>query len=461
MKIIFSRKGFDSTPAAGGAPSPIYEDGSLVSLPIPEPRPSSQSLAYGDIDVGGASLGAIVEGLTSGRIARTLHAHLDPDLRFHARPRSASWKPLFGQAGAAQGHLSRQGVAPGDLFLFFGWFRDAVNRRGRHFFRQDSHDRHVLFGWLQVGRIFDINKGDASPEWAAAHPHAYGHYSSPNVMYVARDALEFSGVPLGLSGGGTFGQLSPELVLTACDREGVPQLRRSRWRLPRCFLPDEGSGLSFHNKPSRWQVDPADPDSVLLDIVARGQEFVFDTARAPAVRAWAADLIARNGVPSPAASGRRLLLMVRELHRLGYERLRICPGMSASGTAWRVDIVEAGQSHPDNGAARYSTRQGVSFFGWDDAATDSPTQLAGKFLQRFPALAEAGRGTDASYVSWYDHMIEVTAPTGLPYAYWDRIEDSGSPMLHLKTTAGGPVVAPPHAGDGDDRAQVQREANYG
>jgi hypothetical protein len=451
VKIIFSRKGFDSTPAAGGAPSPIYEDGSLVSLPIPEPKPSSHSLSYSDIDAGGVSLGSIVEDLTSGRIARTGYAHLDPDLRFHARQRLARWKPLFGQAGAAQGHLSRQGVAPGDLFLFFGWFRDAANKGGEHAFREDAHDRHVLFGWLQVGSIHDISNGSAPPEWAAAHPHASGLYSSPNVMYVARDTLELSCARSTLPGGGAFWQLSPELVLTACDGEGVPQLRRSRWRLPRCFLPDAGSGLSFHSKPSRWQVDPADRDSVLLDIVARGQEFVFDTALSPAVCAWAADLIARNGAPSPACCGRRVLLMARELHRLGFERLRIGPGLSASGTAWRVDITAAGGSRRDKAAAHYSTRQGISFFGWDDAATDSPAQLAGKFLERFPALADAGRGADPSYASWYERMIEATAPTGLPYAYWDGVENSGSAVPHLKTTAGGPVVAPPDGGTGTDR----------
>ena len=36
MKIILSRKGFDS--ANGGAASPLFDDGSAVSLPIPAGR---------------------------------------------------------------------------------------------------------------------------------------------------------------------------------------------------------------------------------------------------------------------------------------------------------------------------------------------------------------------------------------------------------------------------------------
>jgi hypothetical protein len=34
MKIILSRKGFDSS--SGGVPSPIFSDGDMLSLPIPD-----------------------------------------------------------------------------------------------------------------------------------------------------------------------------------------------------------------------------------------------------------------------------------------------------------------------------------------------------------------------------------------------------------------------------------------
>ena len=34
MRIVLSRKGFDS--AAGGAPSPVLKDKTMLSLPIPE-----------------------------------------------------------------------------------------------------------------------------------------------------------------------------------------------------------------------------------------------------------------------------------------------------------------------------------------------------------------------------------------------------------------------------------------
>ena len=46
MKIILSRKGFDS--ANGGIVSPIMEDGTLISFPIPsDDRDNFEDLIYG------------------------------------------------------------------------------------------------------------------------------------------------------------------------------------------------------------------------------------------------------------------------------------------------------------------------------------------------------------------------------------------------------------------------------
>ncbi len=54
MKIIISRKGFDS--GSGGYPSPILPSGELCSLPIPEPMPDIQSRRYEEIRIGNRSL---------------------------------------------------------------------------------------------------------------------------------------------------------------------------------------------------------------------------------------------------------------------------------------------------------------------------------------------------------------------------------------------------------------------
>jgi len=78
MKIILSRKGFDSS--LGKVPSPIFPSGELCSLPIPESMPDSCSARYEEIKVGERSLGTIVNELTQGKIKGDARAHLDPDL---------------------------------------------------------------------------------------------------------------------------------------------------------------------------------------------------------------------------------------------------------------------------------------------------------------------------------------------------------------------------------------------
>ena len=84
MRLVISRKGFDST--AGGCASPILPDGTMVSLPIPD---EESGVRYGDIAVHGHDVGALVADLSGGRYGRRARAHLDPDLVPDAMPRAA------------------------------------------------------------------------------------------------------------------------------------------------------------------------------------------------------------------------------------------------------------------------------------------------------------------------------------------------------------------------------------
>jgi hypothetical protein len=123
MKIILSRKGFDA--GLGGVASPIFPSGALYSLPIPESFTSRRSKRYKEIQVGNQSLGTIVNDLTGGRVKPDTFAHLDPDLNALSVLRQTNWRPVFGQAGAAEKHLQNQGVKEGDVFVFYGWFRQV------------------------------------------------------------------------------------------------------------------------------------------------------------------------------------------------------------------------------------------------------------------------------------------------------------------------------------------------
>lgn len=291
MKVILSRKGFDSR--AGGVASPIFSDGTMLSLPIPEPDKSP--IEYGQLNFAGVSVAEVAGDLTrhfrdaNKRITEEKHAHLDPDLERDVYDRKPGWRPLFGQVGAAQSHLERQGVTKGDLFLFFGWFR-LVERdvhTGHYRFLRNAPDIHVIYGWLQVGEIVKLNREPSrAPEWAKYHPHFHGKREDNNTIYVGTKTLEIPGVYHSIPGGGTFKKLRRALILTDTDNEDV---KRSIWRLPVWCRPRGGqSPLTYHAKRSRWREER---DCTRLESAARGQEFVIDSDYYPETLGWACGLI--------------------------------------------------------------------------------------------------------------------------------------------------------------------------
>jgi hypothetical protein len=157
---------------------------------------------------------------------------------------------------------------------------------------------------------------------------------------------------------------------------------------------------------------------------------------------------------NPQSVLRRLLLMVRELHLLGYQRLRIAPRISPSGMHWRCSVTPVTNIRREHGArlrewdgaAHYTSPNRAAYFGWTDAAEDSPRQLAEKFLARFPALVEAGRGADKPYADWYAEMLRATEPNGLPYACadWELPAD----RLPVGGTTAADFVPLPPPGEG-------------
>jgi len=279
VKLILSRKGFDSS--SGGVANPILPDGRMIALPIPD---AHSPICYDAIDSPIGALGPLVEDLTRGRVQAGHGAHLDPDLDPAARPRHPDWRPLFGQAGAAQGHLNKHGVGPGDLFLFFGWFREIARIDGRWRFLRDSPDRHVLYGWFQIGEILDLTETlPPASDWRHDHPHCHGERGRNNRLYVAAKTVECRGLSPTVPGAGLFPEYRESLVLT------WPGHSRAIWRLPPWFHPEgRRSNLSYHDNPDRWS---RVGDSVRLDAVKRGQELVLDTDDYPEAIDWAASLI--------------------------------------------------------------------------------------------------------------------------------------------------------------------------
>ena len=155
MKLILSRKGFDS--GSGGGASLITTNNDLISLPIPDDPGVGHPTSYNQISSAAGNLGPIVSTLTNGKIRGTDLAHLDPDLDKCSLSRApGNWAPAFGQRDkAAAPHLDNYNVGVGDLFIFFGWFCRYDLTAGKPI--KGAVDLHVIFGWLQIGNVFRNN----------------------------------------------------------------------------------------------------------------------------------------------------------------------------------------------------------------------------------------------------------------------------------------------------------------
>ncbi|WP_193140801.1 hypothetical protein [Meridianimarinicoccus sp. MJW13] len=242
MKIIFSRKGFDS--GAGGVPSPIIA-GRPISLPIPTKHRSETTYA----DLG---LSDIVEAATNGRITGGNLCHPDPMFQVG--------RCAFGQTGTAQAHLANNAVGAGDVFLFFGLFS-----------QQGSRDRHHrLFGYLRVDEVVVLGANPTAanqpPGFARQHPHTIGDWKPNNTLY--------------LGTGQVTDTASEALRLT------WPGCAVSRWRVPEWL---REVGLTYHGRTERWDGNDT------LNVAARGQEFIADIGERTDARQWCDGILSTLG----------------------------------------------------------------------------------------------------------------------------------------------------------------------
>lgn len=253
MRVILSRKGFDSS--AGGCPSPII-DGNPMPLPIPTRQPTPTT--YGDL---AGDYAAIVADLSKGRWSGSSNCHLDPDIDAALISRRPGWRGALGQVEAALSHLDNQGVGVGDLFVFWGCYRAAERRHGRWMFVGPVV--HMVYGWLQIGSYYRLGADGShlltTHPWLADHPHIRPGWGNSNGIFVSADTVLAPGFTAELSG---YGTLCRGVQLSE------PGENPSVWRAPEWLHPASGgSGMSYH-PDGRWNANGT------VQTVGRGQEFV-------------------------------------------------------------------------------------------------------------------------------------------------------------------------------------------
>ena len=105
----------------------------------------------------------------------------------------------------------------------------------------------------------------------------------------------------------------------------------------------------------------------------------------------------------------RVLAMVGELHRRGYQKLRVMPFMAPSGCYWRCWIGPDTLFYRNHGAflcdegydeevqsnslsARYTSGEENHYFGWRDAENDDARSLATNSWPGSPGSPATAKG---------------------------------------------------------------------
>jgi hypothetical protein len=260
MKIVFSRKGFDST--AGGYPSLIFPDGTLFSIPIPS---TGDKYKYKELDAHyeGDSIQSILNDLTNNQIrcqewlpcdysSGEQFCHYDPML--YSEPSFTGI--ALGQVNAAEGHLRNQNVGKGDIFLFYGWFRRVSKSDGTWGYTENEPDVHLIWSYMSIGDVIRLDTNDQQDSalgrysFLVSHPHVGEQGSNKNSIYISDKYRYF--------------QYHKKRCLTDMKK----YRGRATWRLPEVF--DKPEAFSFLNNFTQ------ENDEVVISYRGYGQEFVLN-----------------------------------------------------------------------------------------------------------------------------------------------------------------------------------------
>lgn len=121
----------------------------------------------------------------------------------------------------------------------------------------------------------------------------------------------------------------------------------------------------------------------------------------------------------------RMLRMVSELHKRGYQQLRVMPFLHDGGNLWRLAFGSRKDFSRLMGLAlvaatfdrapQFSSAAPSYPFDWKDAGSDDARDLAAKMITRFPDLMQASLGRDWAYVGWFAEMMGWVEAGRLPY----------------------------------------------
>lgn len=127
----------------------------------------------------------------------------------------------------------------------------------------------------------------------------------------------------------------------------------------------------------------------------------------------------------------RILEGIEDLHRRGYENVRVLPSISPSGVYWRV-LIQAGMTQDQRDArpqdvtaphVLYSNGAGAEFAGGVVTGA-TPQRAVGDLI--LAELAPLEKAADPAYAQWFGRLVDICRRTDqLPWAFDDYGQRAG------------------------------------
>jgi hypothetical protein len=271
-------------------------------------------------------------------------------------------------------------------------------------------------------------------------PAAFGEYFGERTVWQLSDVgnhvdgLRMPAMP-GYADPGKETSVLDEPFWRAAELRAKRLAKRPEFALPRSALED---GAHIYEIANRLRVDMAEVDSVeAMRLLKAAVGALHSTSLANARNLPEYCELEVSTHPASDQTVRRatrFLSMVHELHKAGYQRLRVACGWDIEGKVWRARLMPSSQVSDDGWSpntattwADYSTSNGKSYFGWSDAASDDARGLANKFINRFPELVRDASGQDWGYAGWFSMVLGEAEHGGLP-AFFGGQGDEPSEM---------------------------------
>ena len=133
----------------------------------------------------------------------------------------------------------------------------------------------------------------------------------------------------------------------------------------------------------------------------------------------------------------KILYVAENLHKKGYQNLRIVPSLSPSGLSWRCSFATIKEGRIVN---VYASTWLQEFYEINDKEIElTIEELTNLFIEKEIDFLQNCKGKNEEYVKWFESVIQNLKEDELPYAYADYF----SPTSFWKTSLGNEITIIP------------------